>query len=186
LLHTDASNAVITRNDVRDVGQAGSNQDHGIYVQGNGHVITDNVFANMRGGYGIHVYPSSSNVIVAENTVVNSETRSGIIVDTTGGNIIVVNNILVGNTDYGVLNRQCALGGCVVDHNLAWNNGLGAVSGAATNTRQADPQFVDTGYHVASGSPAVDAGRTDYSYGPDRDGAARPQGNGPDLGAYER
>ena len=186
LLHTDAANATIIGNDVRDVGQAGSNQDHGIYVQGNGHLVIDNVFANMHGGYGIHVYPSSSNVTIAQNTVINSQTRSGILIDTSGGNITVVNNILVGNTDYGILNRQCALGGCLVDHNLAWNNGLGATSGPASNTLQTDPQFIDSNYHLASTSPAVNTARPDYSYSPDHDGTPRPQGNAPDIGAYER
>ncbi len=186
LLHTDATNAVIAGNDVRDVGQPGSNQDHGIYVQGNGHLIVNNVFADMRGGYGIHVYPSSSNVTVAQNTVVNSQTRSGILIDTSGGNIAVINNIVVGNSDYGILNEQCSLGGCIVDHNLAWNNRLGAISGPASNTIQADPQFIDSNYHLASTSPAINSARPDYSYSPDHDGTPRPQGNAPDLGAYEQ
>ncbi len=185
LLHTDSANAVIVGNDVRDTGQTGSNQHHGIYVQGNGHLVIDNVFAQMHGGYGIHVYPSSSNVVVAQNTVVGSQTRSGILIDSTGGNITVVNNILVGNAEYGVLNRRCDLGGCLVDHNLAWNNGLGPTSGRAGNTIQANPQFTDSTYHLAGTSPAVNSARSDYSYSPDRDGAPRPQGGGPDLGAYE-
>jgi hypothetical protein len=186
LLHTDASSAVITRNDVRDIGEAGSNQDHGVYVQGDGHIITNNVFANIRGGYGIHVYPSSSNVIVAENTVSSSQTRSGIVIDTTGGNITVVNNISVGNTEYGVLNRKCELGGCVVDDNLAWGNGLGPTSGSAANTILANPLFSDSDFHLLVGSLAIDTARSDFVYSPDKDGVARPQGLGADLGAYER
>jgi hypothetical protein len=185
LLHTDASNAVIARNDVREVGQAGSNQDHGIYVQGDGHLVINNVFSQIRGGYGIHVYPSSSNVTIAQNTVVNSQTRSGILIDTTGGNIVVVNNIVTDNVEYGILNEQCGLGGCVVDDNLAWNNGLGATSGPVTNTIQADPLYIDSAYHVASISPAINAARSDYSYSPDLNGLPRPIGAAPDLGAYE-
>jgi hypothetical protein len=186
LLHTSSANAVIVGNYVHDTGQSGSNQHHGIYVQGDGHVVINNVFARLRGGYGIHVYPSSSNVMVAQNTVVGSQARSGIIIDTTGGNITVVNNIVVGNAEYGILNRRCDLGGCVVDKNLAWNNLLGAVSGPATNTLQADPRFADADYRVASGSPAIGAARSDDSFSPDRDRVPRPQGASPDLGAYER
>jgi hypothetical protein len=186
LLHTDASNAVIAGNDVSEVGQAGSNQDHGIYVQGDGHLVINNVFSQIRGGYGIHVYPSSSNITIAQNTVVNSQTRSGILIDTTGGNIIVVNNIVTDNVEYGISNNQCGLGGCLVDHNLAWNNGFGATSGPATNTIQADPLYIDSAYHVASNSPAVNAARSDYSYSPDRDGTPRPQSGAPDIGAYEQ
>jgi hypothetical protein len=185
LLHTDSANAVIARNYVSEVGQPGSNQDHGIYVQGDGHLVINNVFSQIRGGYGIHVYPSSSNVTIAQNTVVNSQTRSGILIDTTGGNIAVVNNIVTDNLEYGILNEQCGLGGCVVDDNLAWNNGLGATSGPVTNTIQADPLYIDSAYHVASISPAVNAARSDYSYSPDLDGLPRPIAAAPDLGAYE-
>lgn len=42
----------------------------------------------------------------------------------------VINNVSVGNAEYGVLNRQFSAGGCLVDHNLAWNNGVSAVSGS--------------------------------------------------------
>ena len=186
LLHTDSSNATITGNDVREVGQPGSNLDHGIYVQGDGHVVVNNVFAQIRGGYGIHVYPSSSAATVAQNTVVGSQTRAGIIIDTSGGDVEVVNNVLVGNATYGIVNRRCDLGGCVVDTNLAWDNAQGAVDGPATHTLVADPKFADAEYHVAAGSPVIDAARSDYSFSPDRDWALRPLGGGPDLGAYER
>jgi hypothetical protein len=73
-----------------------------------------------------------------------------------------------------------------VDSNLAWNNRLGAVSGSATNTLQADPKFVDDEYRVASGSPAINAARADSSFSPDRDRKPRPQSGGPDLGPYEK
>lgn len=186
LLHTDSSNATIVGNDVREVGEPGSNLDHGIYVQGDGHVVVNNVFAQIRGGYGIHVYPSSSNVTVAQNTVVGSQTRAGIIVATSGGDVEVVNNVLVGNATYGIVNRRCDLGGCVVDTNLVWGNGQGTVSGPATHTLVADPNFVDAAYHVASGSPVIDMARREYSFSPDRDFVLRPLGGGPDLGAYEK
>ena len=186
LLHTDSRNADVVGNDVREIGQAGSNQYHGIYVQGSGHRVINNVFAQIRGGYGITIYQSPSNVTVAQNTVVGSQTRSGILLDTLGGSITVVNNILIGNADYGIVNRRCDAGGCVVDRNLAWNNRLGAVSGSATNTLQADPKFVDGEYRVASGSPAINAARADFSFSPDRDRTPRPQSGGPDLGAYEK
>ena len=55
-----------------------------------------------------------------------------------------------------------------------------------------DPDFVQTGfgttddYHVAAGSPAVDAGTAVGAPAVDLEGSSRPQGNGFDIGAYER
>lgn len=40
-------------------------------------------------------------------------------------------------------------------------------------------------YHLVDGSPAVDAGEPIDGVDVDRDGTARPQGGGPDVGAYE-
>lgn len=51
-----------------------------------------------------------------------------------------------------------------------------------------DPLFADEGnddFHLASGSPAVDAG-TSLGYSQDYDGTSIPQGPSPDIGAFER
>jgi hypothetical protein len=49
--------------------------------------------------------------------------------------------------------------------------------------------FVDApnfDFHLAAGSPAVDAGTSDNAPTDDYDGTTRPQGSGPDVGAFER
>lgn len=56
------------------------------------------------------------------------------------------------------------------------------------NARSAPPSFVSAAtkdFHLAAGSAAIDAGTPAFAPGVDLDGRARPQGNLPDIGAYE-
>lgn len=186
LLNSSARDVTITRNYIHDVGN--DTLDHGIYVQGSGHVITNNVIVRPT-GYGVHLYSSPSNVVVAQNTLVGSTLRAGILIRTSGTGIRVVNNVVAGNATHGINYYSCG-GSCVIDQNLAWDNPGGAVSSAGaavvTNTTLADPQFVDAEFRVAGTSPALDSARPDFSYSADRDGVSRPQGGAPDKGAYER
>jgi hypothetical protein len=186
LLHTDAVGATITRNFVTGVGQEGSNLHHGIYIQGRGHLVAANVFADIRGGYGIHVYPDTSDVDVLHNTVVGSRTRSGIIVDTTGSSIRVANNVFADNDRYGIHFVTCG-DDCLIDRNLAWDNGDGSSNepGATGRIVEDDPRFADVEYRLGEGSAALDAARSDLVVSPDHDGNRRPRGSA-DLGAYER
>jgi hypothetical protein len=58
-----------------------------------------------------------------------------------------------------------------------------------SNLRVGTEAFVDASmhdYHLASGAPAVDAGEPVAEVTVDRDGVERPQGRGPDVGAYEQ
>lgn len=51
-----------------------------------------------------------------------------------------------------------------------------------------DPKFVDPGqsdYHLQESSPCVDQGTSEGAPADDLEGEPRPQGNGPDIGAYE-
>ena len=189
LLHTNALNTTVTRNYVHDVGPSGGTLYHGVYIAGNGAVVTHNVFANIIGGYGIQAYSSPSNIVIAENTAVGSLTRAGIVVQSSGGNITVANNILANNATYGISFQACG-SGCTVDNNITWGNALGGVGGSlggqVTHNRNTDPRFGDAQYHVSSTSPAVDTARPDFVSFPDRDGVMGVRGAGGDLGAYER
>ena len=67
-----------------------------------------------------------------------------------------------------------------------WANGFPLPSGSGLLA--ADPAFVDpaTGdYHLAAGSPCIDAGTVDHAPATDLDDHPRPQGAGVDVGAYE-
>jgi hypothetical protein len=67
-----------------------------------------------------------------------------------------------------------------------------SVTQLGTGTFYGDPRFVQTGfgtagdYHVPAGSPAADAGTAVGAPAVDLEGSSRPQGNGFDIGAYER
>jgi hypothetical protein len=162
--------------------------DHGIYFSsGSGGVIANNVIERAK-GFGIQMYPDPSGQLVTQNTVVGSY-MSGIVLDTSGGGITVTNNIFALNNQYGISYRRGA--SCKADTNVLFANVLGTLAGSlsAGTVITADPLFVDrfTGnLRLRSGSPAVDVGLTAYSQATDHDGVARPQGAGPDIGAFER
>jgi parallel beta-helix repeat protein len=186
LTNTTSSNTTIHGNRIESVGSE-CNLDHGIYFQRSGR-ITRNVFVDTRCGYGIHLYSAPSNVTVADNVSVGSRVRAGILVNC-GTNCRIVNNIFANNKGSGIAFRACA-SGCVVDNNITWNIGGGSVrdslASKATGTRNVDPRFSDTQYRVTSTSPAVDTGRSEFSFFPAWDGIANMLGAGPDVGAYER
>lgn len=179
------SDIVIDRNMVYDIG-LGPGKDEltqGIYlsVKCTGCRVTNNIVFDVT-DFGIHSYHSPNGWIVANNTVFNN--GRGIL---TGPNFTVVNNISYGNrklhSDFDLRG-----GGSTVAGNMSF--GRGKVT--APGVQVADPMFVnytgdETGdVHLRLGSPALDTGVAGGAPAFDFDRVARPQGNGFDIGAYER
>lgn len=172
-------------------------QSHGLYLEGSGHVIASNLVYDQPFGFGMQLYPVISNTLVTGNTVVRSG-FSGIIVGGTSANEVTVrDNIVAFNRDYGLYsyNTGGSQTGNFADHNVFFQNGGGSLSGTngadfdySGGNLTADPLFA--GYpedlHLQSASPAVDYGLPSAVISPDFDGTTRPQGAGPDAGAYER
>jgi hypothetical protein len=187
-----SSNVRFIGNTVRGFGDpASGNLDHGIYLQGNNHVVARNIVDGARAGYGIHIYgggrPDPDEYVVSGNVTNGSATRPGILIDS-NGNGTVVNNISTNNETAGVRYRRCSAGGCVVNNNITWGSKRACDGGLCqlmTNNRNVDPQYVDGQFHVAGTSPAVDTGVSPVFY-PDLNGVAGQIGAAPDLGAYER
>jgi hypothetical protein len=123
-------------------------------------------------------------------------------------NNVVTNNIFVSARNGGLIASDAGNVGNLLDHNLyltphgpqdvdiTWNGrGLFTfaryqrVTGQDAHSVFADPHFVAAGadFHLAPGSPAVDAGSAvPGQFAPaDFDGTPRPQGAAPDIGAFE-
>jgi len=86
-------------------------------------------------------------------------------------------------------------GTATIQNNICYKSGSDGIQNVGNasiaeshNLFGTDPHWVnpDGGdLHLQSGSPALDAGTTLPSTSPDKDGAARPQGKGYAIGAYE-
>lgn len=179
----------------------GQHQSHGIYIEGANDLIANNVIYNHPYGFGIQIYPANHDTVVVDNTIAASA-HSGIVVGGSGGvyNIIVRNNALYpsGDTyggDYGVeMDSICPTGPVTIDHNVIYaykvapaEGGCSHVDTSGGNTL-ADPRFVNyasRNLHLQPGSPAVDQASSAWSETSDADGRSRPQGAGPDIGAFE-
>jgi hypothetical protein len=197
-----AHDSDIIGNVVHDIGdpEEASTLVHGIYLANAGGLIANNIVYRCQ-GLGIHCWHAADRATIANNLVFENQT-GGIVVgagDSPGGVIadhfLVTNNIAIYNKRYGISeygevgthNRYL--------HNLVFGNARGGVRLLHGNLEQgtvaADPNLVNyrpdgTGdYHLAAGSPAIDAGTPLGAPATDLDGTARPQGAAIDIGPYE-
>lgn len=173
----------------------GEHQQHGIYLEGDDHVIANNVIHDHPYGFGIVLYDRSSRATVVNNTVVKSG-RSGIVLGGEGGvdNAVVRNNIFAFNKNWGVEWAACPTSG-TVDHNVIYGHSVAPIDARCSAVDRSggnefsDPLFVDLDgrdLRLREGSPAVDYALADFSPSVDREDTPRPQGPAPDAGAFER
>lgn len=203
---------VIARNGLRTDNPT-SNQEHGIYCTGTYFAIVNNVIHSNR-AYGIQVagydyqkenhpgpeFAGARHWLISHNTIAFNQNRAAIVVwQSEATECVIQNNILYRNAvklDAGATNGIDFIsgGGHVVRHNLWFapdrtpmTDGYGKAYTASDNGEK-DPQFVDPehfDFHLQKDSPAIDAGTAEDDVDVDIDGTRRPQGRGPDLGAYE-
>ena len=194
----------ITRNWIHDNGDGCDQQAHGIYLQGDNHLVANNLIDSQGEGYGVHVYDYARNPRVLNNTIAHSG-NGGIVVGGSGcrsddrcgvSGAVVVNNLVAYNATTGISSVwRSRPESCDIHSNLAFANGSGSYSGGwpqgcvRTNNRTRNPGFVNPSrrdYHLRASSPAIGAADPRLAVSPDYDGVARPQGSRPDVGAYER
>ena len=191
----DSHDVQLLGNWIHNNGQGIVHQSHGIYLQGNDHLVANNVIHDHVKGFGIQVYDRNSRSIITANTVTGAG-HSGIVVGGSGGvdNIRVVNNVFAFNAHYGISHDSTCPRTSRADHNVVFGNPWGQTQPGCSGldysrgNRATDPLFVNyaaRNLHVDAGSPALGYALPEFSPGRDFDGRARPQ-SAPDAGAFER
>jgi parallel beta-helix repeat protein len=193
---SDADEVSIVGNYIHDNGDTDpccfklqANASHGIYFDSGSGVIANNVIEN-NVARGVQLYPAPADVLVAYNTIVGNG-RAGVIVSNDAANNTIANNIVADNGDTGVRSDSLTGSGNLVINNLVWHNAHGNLGPMAegltlVDNIEAAPRLVSpTSYRLRSGSPAIDAADPTYAVSEDYDGVRRPQGDAPDIGAFE-
>ncbi|MEO5731515.1 MAG: choice-of-anchor Q domain-containing protein [Byssovorax sp.] len=152
-------------------------------------LVADNVSFN-NGGSGIHAYVSE-HVDIFNNTAYHNGTVVGYpdIYAASSNDVNIINNIMFARPD-GRPNSNYGNTSTRYDYNIYFGGTGPEVIGP--NDRVIDPLFVNPStdpaladFHLRQGSPAVDTGESNSNVSGDHVGAARPQGNAFDRGAYE-
>jgi hypothetical protein len=154
-VYVQNSNEQIVNNKIHDVGactDATFGYDHGVYVgHGSGTSIHGNWIWNIHFGWGIQIYPDSSNVSVYSNVI--DSPRSGLTLCSTGSHNHFFNNV-VSNDTVGAMTSGCGPQGSstdnVVSNNDAFNDpgGFGSVAGISySGNVSVDPIYADRANH---------------------------------------
>jgi Right handed beta helix region len=196
-VYTDerSHHAHILGNLIHHNGQGVIHQSHGIYLQGDDHLVASNVIHDHVKGFGIQVYDRGSRAIVTGNTITGAG-HSGIVVGGSGGvaNVRVHNNVFAFNAHYGISHDSSCPSSSAANHNVVFGNAWGATQAGcsglsyAGGNRTTDPLFRSYGFRdlrLLAGSPALDYALVEYSATTDFDGLMRTYGAGPDAGAFE-
>ena len=185
----NSSNAIITRNRVRDNMGMWSG---GIDCRTSSPIISSNVLVGNGGGFASAIRLWSGSATIVGNTIASNWTPLGLdtTIDSSGFATPTIANNIIAFNDGSCMETSSAT---VIKNNCAYGNtggdSLGGVSSSDGNI-SADPLFVDVSvgdYHLQMGSACIDAGWNDApSLGDiDFDGSPRVWNGVVDIGAYE-
>jgi hypothetical protein len=190
----EADRVSITRSSIHDNG-AHEGQDHGIYVSASTNLLIANTIIDHNAGYGIHLYPDTSDgARILHNTVVRNGS-SGLIIAGDSEHNVIANNIFAYNGEYGARAHHEFNGSeNLLQSNLFYGNRSGDIwfpdGGITANASVSGaPSFVslDAGdLRLGPRSAALNRAAPEYSRPFDYRGRKRPHGPASDLGAYER
>jgi hypothetical protein len=154
-------------------------------------VIFDNA------GFGIFIPGIAKDIFVYHNTIYGNRGPAALF--TKGGtkqveNLVIRNNIFdlsgigrSGGSKYHVVNEN-KNPSIVLENNLYWPGPSQLLHLSDKSPITGNPHFRDVvgrDFRLKEGSAAIDRGIKSANAGADKDGAERPQGRAPDLGAYE-
>ncbi len=160
---------------------------HTIFIHSNRSVnILNNLLTHNHDLHTLYLHVPTNTVKIYNNTIAYND-KSGITVSS--GDIALHNNIITSNGKYGIELQTPSATINQKSNNDVWNNSLGPSSNhSLTFFMSKDPEFLDASanqYALRINSPCLDTGdalhMTVFSYNNIR----RPQGAGPDIGAYE-
>lgn len=174
--------------------------DHGIYLMNGKSLIANNVFYNIKAGWAIHIYNTSTlkdSINIINNTFAGAnQFRSGYILTGKLTSDVAVQNNLFCEPNSGAVNSY---GDCATMLRIKVGNNLAAggsilVPGAClvldlggnisiANAGLMNPAGMD--FRLTPASPAIDKGVATNLTTHDFLGNPRPQGPGYDIGAYE-
>ena len=170
------------------------NDGHGVHLENRDddpvrpRIQNNLIYGNTRAGIQSDAKHEETDLFVVNNTLFDND-GDGMVFNKSALQVVLANNIVLGSGGYGLVcngadDPQAA-------HNALWLNAYGDYSGCAPGVSDisADPLLLDPAagdFHLAFGSPCIDAGTSTGAPPADFEGIARPQGGGVDIGAYEQ
>ncbi len=160
-----------------------------VFVHGSSNILLENnVIAHNIYDAGLYIHDSTGWTTVKNNTIANnSEDGIGLY----HAQLALYNTIIASNGGYGVYDRDAASNpsSIGIGHNDVWGNDSGPTNRADVHFYLgADPHFFDAAndqYGLRTGSLCIDTALSAYAPSGSYNGLSRPQGDGPDIGAYE-
>lgn len=173
------------------------NHDHGVYVYGQRHLIRNNLFYDLKAGWGLQLSPGNADIKIINNTFAFPNPGRGghIVIWGDKNGILIEDNIFYQPTDGAIRNVGCAGKTNITIRNNLTDLGTmfaGDECDFVTigNFLGTNPQFMNASrsnpdLHLSDNSPAIDEGLSSSAPEVDFEGTPRPQGNGYDIGADE-
>jgi CSLREA domain-containing protein len=154
-------------------------------LESGGVEVENNVIAHNFYPSGLMASSSSEWVTSTNNTIVSNGWDGVYLYD---AHLALFNNIIASNGDYGIRHGGGSMD-LLYNGNNVWDNGDGPTNISGVNFyMEEDPQFFDAAgyqYGLRAGSPCIDAAIAAHAPSDSYNGLSRPQGGGPDIGAYE-